>query len=561
MAILLILALVSVSTGPCLATDLCSSDTCSATDSQSLIQAKLHVHEVADEAGDNDKGTWKFKLRGQRYTYGWKDSTVEGFAGDTWSIIKKVDSFCGKWGLKRTYLKGSRSGAEVPTSCSNQEIFIDEQTFEPPSMPEPSSDDECAAKGNWTFEVSYSRYKGRWTSTTVEGYADDEWSFANKDDSVCAKWGLKRSWLHGSRSGDVAQMTCANQNFQIKRQTFQPQAITTTITPKLIPYDMMTASMDSSIGRPNTERAPLTTSPISNTTKADNTCSTTKLNKYKESWYKVDLAVPYTVHKVDLTNMDECCGEDSGIKVPNWMKDLKIMVDSKACRVGITVDMGQTARLECKEPLTGSSIKIVTPKNALLKVCGFAAYGTEVCPPGCSSCSEAMLAKCATCTACIDGYRLTPTGTCEECLPGCSSCSNSEECDVCKEGYGHHEAEQCSPCPENCQSCEHADGCDKCKAGFEINTEGECKSSGYVLGEVNTNTCPANTAKITEESECKTAAEKYGLNFDGRKDKYVLTWAERFGPSGCFKWATKAYFNGKTAGKGQVDSLPICSEE
>jgi hypothetical protein len=74
-----------------------------------------------------------------------------------------------------------------------------------------------------------------------------------------------------------------------------------------------------------------------------------------------------------------------------------------------------------------------------------------------------------------------------------------------------------------------------------------------VKGTLNSNTCPAGSARIATEAACQTAASAMGLGY-GSSGSYSNY------PKGCYQWSDGAvYFNQHATGGADAQSQLLCS--
>ena len=80
-------------------------------------------------------------------------------------------------------------------------------------------------------------------------------------------------------------------------------------------------------------------------------------------------------------------------------------------------------------------------------------------------------------------------------------------------------------------------------------------SGVYVLGAINTNSCPVGSAQITTEAQCRLATAALSL---GAASTMVDTSAAY--PKGCYlhRSDSKVYFNPHPTGATHSTSTPIC---
>lgn len=86
------------------------------------------------------------------------------------------------------------------------------------------------------------------------------------------------------------------------------------------------------------------------------------------------------------------------------------------------------------------------------------------CPRNCLNCTAGA------CTACRNGFVVTPNGTCRGCASQCSSCeaSNITACTSCAK-YLELSSGACIPCPSRCQKCSSG-VCATCDTGYHVAT-------------------------------------------------------------------------------------------
>jgi hypothetical protein len=79
-------------------------------------------------------------------------------------------------------------------------------------------------------------------------------------------------------------------------------------------------------------------------------------------------------------------------------------------------------------------------------------------------------------------------------------------------------------------------------------------AGAYVLGTINTNSCPAGSSVIIAAAQCQAAATALGLRYDGPKNY----WLE---PRGCSRSASTnmVEFNSHASGAADPDYTPICA--
>jgi hypothetical protein len=79
-------------------------------------------------------------------------------------------------------------------------------------------------------------------------------------------------------------------------------------------------------------------------------------------------------------------------------------------------------------------------------------------------------------------------------------------------------------------------------------------AGAYVLGTINTNSCPAGSSVITAAAQCQAAATALGLRYDG-------TAASNFSPRGCARLTstTQVEFNSHASGAADPDYAPVCA--
>ena len=90
-----------------------------------------------------------------------------------------------------------------------------------------------------------------------------------------------------------------------------------------------------------------------------------------------------------------------------------------------------------------------------------------------------------------------------------------------------------------------------CKSAAE---SGGSRAGAYVLGTINTNSCPAGSSFITAAAQCQAAATALGLR-DGGSTIYA------FQPRGCARSASTSgvEYNSHASGAADPDYTPICA--
>ena len=92
---------------------------------------------------------------------------------------------------------------------------------------------------------------------------------------------------------------------------------------------------------------------------------------------------------------------------------------------------------------------------------------------GCSPCATGV-ATCsiATIQTCTSGYFLLGS-ICAGCLSNCKTCSDFVTCSACMLGYYlEPTGTSCSPCPSNCRVCSGSTSCSECQQGYTQNATG-----------------------------------------------------------------------------------------
>jgi hypothetical protein len=83
---------------------------------------------------------------------------------------------------------------------------------------------------------------------------------------------------------------------------------------------------------------------------------------------------------------------------------------------------------------------------------------------------------------------------------------------------------------------------------------GGSRAGAYVLGTINTNSCPAGSSFITAAAQCQAAATALGLR-DGGSTIYA------FQPRGCARSASTSgvEYNSHASGAADPDYTPVCA--
>jgi len=85
-------------------------------------------------------------------------------------------------------------------------------------------------------------------------------------------------------------------------------------------------------------------------------------------WWNADFGGAFSVGKVRIQNRKDCCGARLG--------GTRVLIGDKECgRVPNGPKNGQWITVQCAQPITGTSVRLITTQNTWLQINAIEVYG------------------------------------------------------------------------------------------------------------------------------------------------------------------------------------------